>query len=397
MKSGFHAVPALAGTLFYAALAISPVSSALADDEYDIQVILPLTGPAAFLGKGEQQALQFAEKAVNDAGGIQGRPVKFVFHDDQTNPQVAVQLATDILASKPAVILGSSLVAVCRAMAPLMTDGPVMYCFSPGIHPDEGSYVFTASVSTLDLADAVIRYFRIKGWKKFAVMFSTDATGQDAEKGIDALLQKPENKDIQVVEREHFNTTDVSVSAQIERIKASKPQALIAWSTGAPIATIFRAIRQATLEVPVATTDGNMTYAQMTQYKDFLPRQLYIPAAQWVVRDPTLLSPAVAAKSQMFYKAFEDNGAQPDIASELGWEPGMLVIETLKKLGAGAGAAQLRAALAQTKGYAGVNGVYDFTATPQRGLDVTDAVVTRWAPAKNIWEIVSKPTGIPLN
>src|ERR1700689_83470 len=397
MKSGFHAVPALAGALFYAALAVFPVSSALADDEYDIQVLLPLTGPAAFLGKGEQQALQFAEKTVNDAGGIQGRPVKFIFHDDQTNPQVAVQLATDILASKPAVILGSSLVAVCRAMAPLMADGPVMYCFSPGIHPDEGSYVFTASVSTLDLADTAIRYFRIKGWKKFALMFSTDATGQDAEKGIDALLQKPENKDIQVVEREHFNTTDVSVSAQIERIKASKPQALIAWSTGAPIATIFRAIRQATLDVPVATTDGNMTYAQMTQYKDFLPRQLYIPAAQWVVRDPTLLSPAVAAKSQMFYKAFEDNGAQPDIASELGWEPGMLVIETLKKLGAGAGAAQLRAAFAQTKGYAGGNGVYDFTATPQRGLDVTDAVVTRWAPAKNIWEIVSKPTGIPLN
>jgi branched-chain amino acid transport system substrate-binding protein len=278
-----------------------------------------------------------------------------------------------------------------------MADGPVMYCFSPGIHPDEGSYVFTASVSTLDLADAVIRYFRIKGWKKFAVMFSTDATGQDAEKGIDALLQKPENKDIQVIEREHFNTTDISVSAQIERIKASKPQALIAWSTGAPIATIFRAIRQATLDVPVATTDGNMTYAQMTQYKDFLPRQLYIPAAQWVVRDPTLLSSAVAAKSQMFYKAFVDVGAQPDIASELGWEPGMLVIETLKKLGAGASAAQLRAALAQTKDYAGVNGVYDFMATPQRGLDVTDAVVTRWAPAKNIWEIVSKPTGIPLN
>ncbi len=34
---------------------------------------------------------------------------------------------------------------------------------------------------------------------------------------------------------------------------------------------------------------------------------------------------------------------------------------------------------------------------PQRGLDVSDTVVTRWAPAKNIWEIVSKPTGIPLN
>jgi branched-chain amino acid transport system substrate-binding protein len=278
-----------------------------------------------------------------------------------------------------------------------MEDGPVMYCFSPGIHPDAGSYVFTASVSTLDLADAVIRYFRMKGWKKFALMFSTDATGQDAEKGIDALLQKPENQDIRVVAREHFNTTDLSVSAQIESIKAAKPQVLIAWSTGTPIATIFRGVQQAALDIPIATTDGNMTYAQMNQYKDFLPKQLYIPAAQWVVRDPTLLSPAVAAKSQVFYKAFENSGAQPDIAAELGWEPAMLVIETLKKLGTGASAVQLRAALAQTKGYAGVNGVYDFTSTPQRGLDVSDAVVTRWAPAKNLWEIVSKPAGLPLN
>ncbi len=287
MKIRFLAVSAVVAASLFAA-SCPPVRAA---ENYDINVILSLTGPGAFLGKGEQQSLQFAEKAVNDAGGIQGRPLNFIFHDDQTNPQIAVQLATDVMAPKPAVILGSSLVATCRAMMPLMADGPVMYCFSPGIHPDAGSYVFTASVSTVDLADAAIRYFRMKGWKRFGLIFSTDASGQDAEKNIDALLQKPENKDIQVTSREHFNTTDVSVSAQIENIKAAKPQALIAWSTGAPIATVFRAIQQAGLDVPVATTDGNMTYAQMTQYKDFLPRQLYIPAAQWVVRDPTLLKP----------------------------------------------------------------------------------------------------------
>ncbi len=393
MKIRFLAVSAVVAASLFAA-SCPPVQAA---ENYDINVILSLTGPGAFLGKGEQQSLQFAEKAVNDAGGIQGRPVNFIFHDDQTNPQVAVQLATDVIATKPAVILGSSLVATCRAMMPLMADGPVMYCFSPGIHPDAGSYVFTASVSTVDLADAAIRYFRMKGWKRFGLIFSTDASGQDAEKNIEALLQKPENKDIKVTSREHFNTTDLSVSAQIENIKASKPQALIVWSTGAPVATVFRAIQQAGLDVPVATTDGNMTYAQMNQYKDFLPRRLYIPAAQWVVRDPTLLNPAVAAKSQVFYKAFEDNGAQPDIASELAWEPGMIAIEALKKVGTGASAVQLRAAIAQTKGFAGVNGIYDFTAIPQRGVDVSDTVVTRWAPAKNIWEIVSKPTGIPLN
>ena len=77
---------------------------------------------------------------------------------------------------------------------------------------------------------------------------------------------RPENKDITVVDRAHFNTTDVSVAAQIEHIKAANPQVLIAWSTGTPIATVFKGIVQAGLDIPIATTNGNMTYAQMTQY-----------------------------------------------------------------------------------------------------------------------------------
>lgn len=394
MKTRFLAASALAAAALFFGGLCSPAQAA---DPYEIHVILSLSGPGAFLGNGERQALQFAESATNASGGIQGHKLTFVYHDDQTNPQVAVQLANDVLATKPAVILGSSLVATCRAMMPLMQNGPLMYCFSPGIHPDEGSYVFTASVSTFDLADSVIRYFRMKGWKRFGVIFSTDASGQDAERGIDALLQKPENTEIQVVGREHFNTTDVSVSAQIEKIKAANPQAIIAWSTGAPIATIFRAMQQAGLDIPIATTDGNMTYAQMTQYKDFLPKQLFIPAAQWVVRDQTLLPAPVAAKNQVFYKAFEDGGAQPDIASELGWEPANIVIDALKKLGTNVTATQLRDFIAKQQGIAGVNGIYDFVATPQRGLDVSDTVVTHWAPAKNIWEVVSKPTGLLLN
>jgi hypothetical protein len=86
-------------------------------------------------------------------GGIAGRPVKFIYHDDQSNPQTAVQLATQVVAGRPAVVLGSSLVASCRAVGPLMQNGPVNYCFSPGFHPDPGGYVFSSSISTLDLID----------------------------------------------------------------------------------------------------------------------------------------------------------------------------------------------------------------------------------------------------
>jgi branched-chain amino acid transport system substrate-binding protein len=384
-----------APVLSLCALAVLAVP-ARAAEPYEIQVLLPLTGGAAFLGQGEQITLGIVEKVVNSSGGIHDRPVHFDIHDDQTSPQLGVQLANEILAKKPTVMMGSSLVAICRAIEPLMSNGPVDYCFSPGVHPESGSYVFTASVSTLDLATSLIRYYRLKGWTKIGLIFSTDATGQDAENGIKAILAQPENKDMTVTDTAHFNTTDLSVAAQIAEIKNSGAQAMIAWSTGSPIATIFRGIQEVGLDIPVGTTDGNMTYAQMKQYKDFLPKQLYIPAAQWVVTDDKQLPPAVAEKHKVFYKFFQDAGVRPDIPSELSWDNSMIIVDALRKLGPNATAQQVRDHIANLKGFAGVNGIYDFTKTPQRGLDVSDSVVTRWSPQLDTWEVVSKPAGVPL-
>ena len=249
---------------------------------YDINMVLPLTGGAAFLGKEEQKALQLAEPVINKAGGIHGQHVHFIFYDGQSNPQTGGSAHNRIVAAKPAVLLGSSLVAVCNAMAALMQNGPTMYCFSPGVHPAKGDLCLYTCVSTGDLADAQIRYFRLKGWTRLAIMTSADATGQDAEHGLDAVVAPSGEQGHHRRRRAHFNTTDVSVAAQIEHIKAANPQALIAWSTGSPIATVFKGIVQAGLDIPIATTNGNMTYAQMTQYAAFLPKQLYIPTSEWV-------------------------------------------------------------------------------------------------------------------
>jgi branched-chain amino acid transport system substrate-binding protein len=365
---------------------------------YDINAILPLTGGASFLGKSEQKALQLAEPIINKAGGVKGQPVHFEYYDDQSNPQTGVQLSNRVIGAKPAIVLGSSLVAVCNAMAPLMQNGPAMYCFSPGIHPPAGSYVFTSSVSTLDLADAMIRYFRLKGWTRIAFMTSADATGQDAEHGLDEVVGRPENKDITVVERAHFNITDVSVAAQIEHIKAANPQALIAWSTGTPIATVFKGIIQAGLDIPIGTTNGNMTYAQMTQYASFLPKQLYIAAPEWVQHEGVIkLDPAVEAAQKRFFDAFKAANEKPDIAATLAWDPMLIVIDALQHLGPNATAQQVRDYIGGLKGFAGINGIYDFSKIPQRGLDVQDAIVTLWSPTAQTWQLVSKPTGIPLD
>src|ERR1700720_3036626 len=172
------------------------VFGARAADPYRIHVILPLTGGAAFLGKGEQQALQLFEKLVNQEGGINGQPLELVFHDDQTSPQTTVQIANGILAEKPAVLLGSSIVAMCSAIAPLLKQGPFDYCLSPGVHPAAGSYQYSTSTDTHALIEAQVRYFRLRGLTRIAFMSSTDASGQDAERGFDEVTKLPENAGI---------------------------------------------------------------------------------------------------------------------------------------------------------------------------------------------------------
>ena len=225
-----HALMALAAIGCLAANA-----GAAAAESRDIETILALTGRAAFLGKQEHNSLQLFEKTVNKTGGIHGKPIRMSFHDNQSNPQVSVQLVNDVLASHPKLLPGSSLVAPCNAMAPFVqAAGPVMYCFSPGIHPAAGSYVFTSGTSTFDQANALVRFFRLKGWTRLALATSTDATGQDADRGFAKLLTADENKDVKLVAHVHYNITDVSVSAQMEEVRAANPQAFIVWSTGSP-------------------------------------------------------------------------------------------------------------------------------------------------------------------
>lgn len=381
----------MAACSLFATAAVMPAAAA---DAYDINVVLPLTGGAAFLGKGEQQALELLQKSENEKGGIHGRKIKFVFHDDQTQPQTAVPMVNEIKSSDPVVILGSAISSVCNAMAPLMRSrGPVNYCFSPSLYPKSGSYIFSSSISTKALAQGLLTYFSDKGWTKIGVLTSSDATGQDAHRNIMALMKSGQFSKLKIVSDQQFNPKEMSASAQVQRIKGANPDAVIAWSTGGPIGTVFKAIQDAGLNVPIATTDGNMTYAQMKQYAAFLPKELYIPSPEWPQSSHLKVSESVAAAKKAFFDAFDKAGVKPDGPSTFAWDPALLVIEALKKLPAKASADDLRKYIAGLQGFSGVNGAYDFKKYPQRGLGAENVVVTRWDAKAGQWTVVSKAGG----
>src|ERR1700733_13160623 len=365
-----------AAALAAALLAITGPGSlpAAAAEPFQIPVILPLTGGGAFLGTSENQSLQIIEKLVNQTGGIKGRPIHFAVQDDQSNPQVAVQLTNGALAKKPPVILGSAVVAMCNAMAAIVkASGPVQFCFSPGIHPVANSYTFSASVSTDDLATASLRYFHGKHWNRVALITSTDASGQDAERAFTEAAHRAENAGLSLVIQEHFNPTDVTVSAQIARIQAAHPDAIVAWSTGTPFGTLLRGISDAGIALPIVGGNGNLTYPQLAQYKNFTPKQMYFASPRFFAREQVLPGPIRSAQD-LFYQAFGAIGVKPDVSHSFSWDPALIAVDALRHVGTNATPEAVRAYIEGLHGWAGINGLYDFRDGSQRGLAENTAI-----------------------
>lgn len=381
--------------VFVAALVGSSVHAAPAAEPYVINVVVSLTGQGAFLGKQEQQSIELIEAMVNKTGGIGGRPVKFQVFDDQTNPQVDVQLFNDFVAKKAAIVLGPSFTAPCLAAAPLIAQhGPVMYCFSPIVHPTRGSFMFVVSASVLDDINVLIRNFRLRGKTRLGLITSNDATGQEVERAVAIALARSENKNVKLVESARFGLTDISVAAQMSRLKAAGSDAIIAWTTGSPFGTLLHGISDAGIDVPIGASPGDMISAQMVQYGQLLPNQLLFPGQSALSRGA---NPGPVRDAQnVYFKAFGSSAQRPDFGNLIVWDAAMLTIDTLRKIGPNATAEQVRDRLDNVHGWAGTQGIYDFSDTEQRGVGEGSLVIIGWDKAKKEWLILSRPNGYLL-
>ena len=371
----------------------APGPAAAAAEPYEVNVLVPVTGGGAFLGKSYQEALAALEDAVNSTGGIKGRPLKFVVSDSQTSGQVGLQIVNSLVAKHVSLFIDGGPSPVCSSTMPLVqTAGPLDYCLSPVISPISHSYVFSAGASAYDLAAVAIRYLRNKGLKRLGMIATIDTTGQAYERAIAAALARPENHDVQLVATERFNGADLSVTAQLARIQAAKPQALMLWATGTPLGTVLRGLKDGGYELPVITSNSNMTYAQMTAYSSTLPKQFYFTSLRGLLPESTLKGPLREVQS-VYVTAFRKLKIRPDIGHSLIWDPAMAFVDALRHVGPAATPEQLHTWMLSQHSWIGTNGVYDYASGDQRGLGDGSIVVARWEPLKTTWVQVSAPKG----
>lgn len=370
-------------------------AAAPAAEPYTIDVIVNGTGANAWVGQTETEALKVFEKYANAHGGVNGRPLHFEFYDDHSEPRVAVQLANQLVAKKPLVILGSGQTQTCAAIAPLMENGPVNYCFTPGYTPKKGGYVFSASASLQQILPTQLRFARGRGWKRIANVSVTTASGQASDTFMRYAMSLPENRDVTIAAWETFNPADISVSALVARVKATDAQVVITPASGAAFGTLLRGLSDAGVHLPILTSAANEQPDQLKEYAAVLPPEVFFNGMLYYARDTIRPGPLRSAIDD-FYAGFKAAGVKPTPDSGQAWDPALIVLSGLRKLGTSTTPEKLRDYILSLHGFAGSSGYYDFRIGDQHGLDESAVIFVKWDAKMGDFVNASRRGGQPL-
>lgn len=378
------------------AVGIGPVASAPAQP-YVIPVIVPITGNSNSIGALVGDTLRVFERNANAHGGLRGQPIHFDIHDDNSQLVTAVQLLSTIVAQHPPVILGPTPTQSCKALAALVEkNGPVLYCATPGVNPAAGSFVFCSAMALPQFDRGIIGYMRLKGYKRLAIISSTDSSGQTNDEATRAILALPESRDLQVVAWEHINPADISAAAQAARIKAAGAQGIVAWVAGPTFGTVLRAFHDVGLDLPTTASGANVNPDELSQFASFSPTELSLPGFAFLL--PSALQPKqLRGPISDMQAAYRREGAEisPGGTGYI-WDAALIVLSGLRKIGPGATADQLRSYILGLHNFAGVNGIYDFGSGDQHGLSDKNTVMISFDPKTRGWHPLSGLGGNPI-
>jgi len=201
---------------------------ALAD--ITIGVTVSATGPAAALGGPEKNTATLLPTTVA------GEKINWIVLDDATDPASAAKNATKFITEDHAdIIFGSSTTANTAAMVEAITEAktPLMSLSPIDLPAEKGKWVFRLPQHNALMAKALIDHMRTSGVKTVGFIGFADVYGESWLKIVTPMF---ETAGIQLVDTERYNRTDTSVTGQVLKLLAAKPDAVLIAASGTPAA-----------------------------------------------------------------------------------------------------------------------------------------------------------------
>ena len=243
--------------LLFAAASLLAVSAVAGD--LKIGIAEALTGGAAQYGVPIRNGFQLAADEINAKGGINGNKLVLVIEDEQGKKEEAINVFKKLIfQDKVLMIFGPTLSNSMFAAGPVANAAKVVAFGTSntanGIS-EMGPYIFRNSVMESDVlpvtVSTAVKHYKIK---KVAVIYGND----DAftKSGYDVFKKVLEDQKIPVTTTETYVKGDVDFKAQLTKIKATNPDAIICSGLAEEAATLMVQARGLGLKVPFIGGNG---------------------------------------------------------------------------------------------------------------------------------------------
>ena len=215
----------------------------------------PLTGQNAQYGAQWKKGFDLALEEVNAKGGVNGRPLQYVFEDSQADPRQTVAIAQKFVSDPKIVVeVGDFSSTASMAASPIyQRAGLVQFGFTNS-HPNftkGGDFIWSNSVSQADEQPRLAKYAADLGFKRLAVLYLNTDWGRQSQK-IFSEAAKADGLD--VVASEGYQPDEKDFRSTLVRVRDAKPDAIVLISYYADGALITRQIRTVGLTTPIVAS-----------------------------------------------------------------------------------------------------------------------------------------------
>lgn len=242
------------------ALALTATFSAGASAaDIKIGVAEALSGGAAQYGVSIRNGFELAAAEINAAGGVNGDKLQLIIEDEQGKKEEAINVFKKLIfQDKVLMVFGPTLSNSAQAADPIAQAAKTV-AFGTSNTADGitsiGDYVFRNSVTEADVLPETIKMaVKKSGVKKVAVIYGNDDVF--TKSGYDNFKKALEDLKIPVTTTETFAKGDVDFKAQLTKIKAGNPDAIVLSALLAEGAPIMVQARQIGLNMPFIGGNG---------------------------------------------------------------------------------------------------------------------------------------------
>ncbi|HYF94008.1 MAG TPA: ABC transporter substrate-binding protein [Symbiobacteriaceae bacterium] len=322
----------------------APAASAskLKGTEVKLGAIVPSSGPVAEWGKTNTAVLKLVEKEINDKGGVDGKPLKIVIFDSAAKADQAAsgvrKLAGD---EKVLAIAGPALSSEAEVAFPVANQEKIVVMSQnsskPGVGAKNRPWAFRDTVDEAVFAQKTVPWF-VKQYnvKTVAIVYdAADAVGTSLGKSV--LPAEFKKAGVTVLNENDpitFSTTNVDVTAQVTKLKALNPDAVLIGAFYNGASTVLRemkrqgvikptlggspfvssAILQAAPEIPVVSAATYFVGLDQAQAPDFTKKavQALKDAGLPATTEPNMFDANIYETIRMYIDAILKSGVTND-------------------------------------------------------------------------------------